>query len=310
MLLLQGYSTSAQVEGRRYFPETGLWVNGEFLEYYERNPNHIFIYGWPITNELIDPETGLVVQYFQRTRLEYHPENEPGNRIVQTPLGELTYPSLSEGKVIDIEAHDAVCSFYNNPDLGTFKVCFSFLNFFETHGGVNQFGYPVSGVERQGNRFVQYFELARLEWHPEFPQGSRITISNLGEIYFWLSGQNSSLQLIDDNAPPPPDSDIVSDLKIRAFVESAVVSADDIQTLFVVVHNQYLEPVPYAQVTVVVKLPSGDAISDMLDPTNSDGITTHQFIIQGNQLGKAEVIVTVRHSTITETFRTSFRIWW
>lgn len=56
--------------GSRYFPETGHTLTGEFRSYWERRGG-LEIFGYPISEEL--NEDGVVVQYFERARLEYNP---------------------------------------------------------------------------------------------------------------------------------------------------------------------------------------------------------------------------------------------
>src|SRR5204863_6755960 len=47
-----------------------------------------------------------------------------------------------------------------------------FLKFWHSYGGVQQFGYPISPEQMQGNVLVQQFERARFEWHPESAGGA------------------------------------------------------------------------------------------------------------------------------------------
>lgn len=61
--------------GARYFPETQHTLWGEFLGYWERRGG-VTIFGYPIS-EAFD-ENGRIVQYFERARFEYHPENMAG----------------------------------------------------------------------------------------------------------------------------------------------------------------------------------------------------------------------------------------
>ena len=65
-------STSAQQGSARYFEETGHNVYGDFLEFYERHGG-LAIFGYPLTGEF--NVNGLRVQYYQRARIELHPEN-------------------------------------------------------------------------------------------------------------------------------------------------------------------------------------------------------------------------------------------
>jgi hypothetical protein len=64
--------------GERYFPETGHLVRGPFLQKWQTTGG-LRVHGFPISEELqeVSPTDGRVylVQYFQRARFEYHPEN-------------------------------------------------------------------------------------------------------------------------------------------------------------------------------------------------------------------------------------------
>jgi hypothetical protein len=58
--------------GVRYFPETQHTLYGEFQDFWERRGN-VNLFGYPITEEF--EEHGRAVQYFERARFEYHPED-------------------------------------------------------------------------------------------------------------------------------------------------------------------------------------------------------------------------------------------
>src|SRR5439155_26120822 len=42
-----------------------------------------------------------------------------------------------------------------------------FVGYFDGHGGLALFGYPLAPAEQEGGRLVQYLERARLEYHSE-----------------------------------------------------------------------------------------------------------------------------------------------
>ncbi len=69
---------------QRYFPETGHTVSYAFLTFYDQNGG-LDVFGYPISEPLV--ENGRIVQYFQRTRLEWHPERPRGDRVVVGALG-------------------------------------------------------------------------------------------------------------------------------------------------------------------------------------------------------------------------------
>ena len=78
------------VAGARFFPETGHNLRGRFREYWEQRGG-LAIYGFPITEEFeeISPTNGQKyrVQYFERARFEYHPENTAPNDVLLGHLG-------------------------------------------------------------------------------------------------------------------------------------------------------------------------------------------------------------------------------
>ncbi len=82
---LPGVPAFGDSADRRFFPETGHSLATGFKKYWDdhRGPE---TFGFPISEELT--ENGLIVQYFERGRLEYHPELDEGKRITLGRLGE------------------------------------------------------------------------------------------------------------------------------------------------------------------------------------------------------------------------------
>ena len=74
----------------RWFPETGHTLRGAFQDFWERHGG-LATFGYPISREFVerDPVTGdRLVQYFERHRLELHPEATPGSQVQLTRLGD------------------------------------------------------------------------------------------------------------------------------------------------------------------------------------------------------------------------------
>ena len=70
-------------EQQEYFPQTGHSVHFAFLKYFRENGG-IYIFGYPISQEVL--EDGRIVQYFQRSRFEYHPQHAGTRYEVQLGL--------------------------------------------------------------------------------------------------------------------------------------------------------------------------------------------------------------------------------
>src|SRR5690606_2856927 len=72
----QPVSAAATPVGGYYFPETGHTLHGNFLSFWEENGG-LPIFGYPISErfeEVSETDGEIhVVQYFERNRLEYHP---------------------------------------------------------------------------------------------------------------------------------------------------------------------------------------------------------------------------------------------
>ena len=72
--------------GSQFFPQTGHAISGPFMAYWQAHGG-LPIFGYPLTDEQTDPETGLTVQYFERAVFEYHPENPPEWQVLLRRLG-------------------------------------------------------------------------------------------------------------------------------------------------------------------------------------------------------------------------------
>lgn len=303
LLSLDGQSSHAQSERALFFPETGHWVTGEFLSAYENSDDPALLLGFPITDDFTDPKTGQKRQYFQKALLVLNPNAPTEARIQQVLLGQLLY---EPGKAPTYNPSASACRDF--PDTGyQYRVCYAFLDFFEAHGGVAQFGYPISNFEIHDGWLVQYFQKARFEWHPELQAGQHILLGNLGVEYFRKAGEDP--QRLTPNVNNNLPISILS-LNVRPSVGQAVMPFRGEQTLYVIVQDQNLQPVPNAEVSFTVLLPSGETIQDFMQPTNANGVTDKKFKVNTHSIGVAEITVLVNYDDLQEHSRTAFRIWW
>ncbi len=146
-----------------YFPQTGHFLSHGMLRYWQTFGG-LPTFGYPISEEFV--ENGHVVQYFERARFEWVPGAWPSHfDILLGRLGsELTASRMSEKPFLPINAtSDANCTFY--PQTGH-RLCFGFRDYWNAHGGLAIFGYPISEEFTEGSYTVQYFERQRLEYHP------------------------------------------------------------------------------------------------------------------------------------------------
>jgi hypothetical protein len=87
-------------EQSRYFPETGHYVKGAFLRYWNEHGG-LAQQGLPLTEEfneksILDGKT-YTVQYFERAVFEKHPENQPPYDVLLSQLGKFELDSRYPG---------------------------------------------------------------------------------------------------------------------------------------------------------------------------------------------------------------------
>jgi hypothetical protein len=156
-----------------YVRETSHSLQGAFLNYWNRYGG-VSIFGYPMTEEFQErnPIDGRVytVQYFQRNRFEYHPENR--GTFYEVQLGLLGVQFL-ENRFFPLGPSSITTAGVDYFPQTGHTLSGGFRTFWRGRGGLPIFGYPLTEefTERNpddGNFYtVQYFERARFEWHPE-----------------------------------------------------------------------------------------------------------------------------------------------
>ncbi|HET9016447.1 MAG TPA: hypothetical protein VFN57_12680 [Thermomicrobiaceae bacterium] len=193
VLVLAGF-LATPISGAAESP-TGYEVAPQFQALYSQSG------GLPIFGYALGPETaqadGVSMQYFERQRLEYHPN------LAGTPyaieLGRLGAADAAQRGLTNTApfrpvsaASNANCDFF--PATGH-RVCFGFLDFWRTHGlalgsgssayqrSLALFGYPISEefVDSSTGLTTQYFERAVFEYHPELQaSGTPVLLGAIG----------------------------------------------------------------------------------------------------------------------------------
>ncbi len=298
-----GTAQAQQGTGSQYFADTGHHVSGEFLYYYQSVPNANVIFGYPITEQFTDEVSGRLIQYFERVRFEYQPERAAGQRVQLSPLGD--YVQQRAGTSASLDVYTPVgCRFYA---ASGYSVCYAFLEYFDKNGGEAIFGMPKSSFVFYNGRIVQYFERARMEWYPEYPEGQRVVLAELGKIYFDLVPEDPTL--LQAVKPDNYQGGVLS-INARVFTWKAVTQLNDEQTVYVVVQDQTLSPVQGATVIVTVEWVNGGSQS-IAQSTNAFGVVTVPLLVQSQPHGSLiNVRVEVLYSGgLSSTALTSFRVW-
>ena len=304
LLTLGGRTTPAQSELGLYFPETGHWVRGDFLSYYKSVSDANMLFGAPVTEAFKEADSGRTIQYFQKAQLILDASAPKELRVKQSPLGQELYEA---GEAPSFAPGSPDCREFSFTAGQSYRVCYAFRDFFEAHGGLAQFGYPISNFEIHHRRVVQYFQNARFEWHPELPRGQHVLLGDLGLEYFHSNNEDPALlsPQINNNLPR-----IILSLKVNAFVDQPVMPLRGEQTLYVIVQDQHLQPISGANVDFTLVMPSGNASQFYMPATNEHGVTKMGFRVDARSHGLAEILVYVEFDDLQAETGSSFRIWW
>ena len=301
-LAFSGQMIFAQSDSTEFFPEIGHYVVGDFHDFYFSNPDARLVYGLPITDEYIDPQSGLLIQYFEKVRFEYHPESPPGERIKLTPLGVKT---LEHGDTIQgLTASTPNCHQQNGWE---YPVCFSFFNFYQRYGGERQFGKPIAGLEYLDGHLVQFFEYAQLIWMPENPDQARITIAALGYKYFYAF--ETDLRKLEPYRNYEYNLSI-SEINVRAFAKQAVISNGSTQDIYIIAVDQNNAPLSNGIVQVSFRYPDKIEGRTRTYQTDEYGLAKVPLTAESTKPGVVEVVVRVTYNDLEGISVTSFRIWY
>jgi hypothetical protein len=199
----------------RCFAETGFCISGRIREFWEQNGG-LTVFGYPITpqqEEFIEGRP-LQVQWFQRNRLELHPQNA---RPYDVLLGRLGVDRLNQqGRNWFTFARDgapkAGCQYFSETQQ---NVCPPILTLWRSNGleldgrpgktfdeSLGLFGLPISQLQVEtlsdGRQYqVQWFERARFELHPENAPPFDVLLGLLGSEVRAGGG-------VPGTIPPPP----------------------------------------------------------------------------------------------------------
>lgn len=140
-----------------YFPETGHTLRAPFLDAWKR-AGGLHILGFPRTEPFIERniESGrdMLVQYFERGRLEANPD---GTHVA---LGRLGAELFSAAGQFSAQARQQRgCQFFAQT---AHNLCGTFATLWRARGGATTLGYPLNEATAVSTGRSQWFERARL----------------------------------------------------------------------------------------------------------------------------------------------------
>jgi glucose/arabinose dehydrogenase len=200
------------------FPQTGMTLSDEhgFLGYWQSHGG-LAQFGYPLTPESMEVSATdgrlYITQWFERNRFEYHPENaDPQYRVLLGLLGRnLAMGREKEERFSTVtDPHSPECLYFAATG---HTLCNTFKEYWEQHGGLALYGYPLSEELEEKNQTdgktytVQYFERNRFEYHPE----------NKGSPYEVLLGL-LGVQIGGFPLPALPQANVAARLRVPAQV--------------------------------------------------------------------------------------------
>jgi hypothetical protein len=191
LILANGHVVSLASTPRdptHYFPQTGYEIDDLFYHYWQESGG-LSQNGYPISPTLQERSDFdgriYVVQYFERSLLEHHKENQPPFDILAAHLGVIRYNQLYGQQHTPVQTPNKSAGSVLFPEMGK-RLGGPFLEYWMSHGGLMQKGYPISDEFMEisaldGKPYrVQYFERAVFELHPENRAPNDVLLSQLG----------------------------------------------------------------------------------------------------------------------------------
>lgn len=279
------------------FPKTGRWIGSHIKELFYSVNNPLEVFGYPITDEFIDSETGVRKQYFEKARMEYRLGVDGNEQVVLAPLGELFYET---GEPI-INPSLGGCKNFGDSE---FKVCHAFLEFFESNGGERVFGKPISSFQISDGWIAQYFNNSKFEWRPNNMGENAVFVSNLGEQYYYsYENIRDFLEPLENNIPLT-----MVELHVSVVPDQPIYELTDKMYINVFTSNQYSQALPDVLLAIQVLFPGGN--SQMLFPgtTGENGISSSAVDFSLGFCGLGEIIVAAGLGEIMTETHANFEI--
>jgi hypothetical protein len=229
LLLLPGTAqhTSAQTE-EQCFPETGYCISGRIRQFWQEQGG-LPVFGYPITPQRFELiEGGLYqVQWFERNRLELHPENPPPYDVLLGRLG-ARQMEVARAQGLDIAFQEdprEECMYF---DTG-WNVCGEFLQRFRSYGletdgqpgfsleeNIALLGKPISPIVSFRSDGVEYpaqiFERARFELHQENQPPHHVQLGLLGYETLLRDYESSDTPASENTEQSSPPQDACTDV--------------------------------------------------------------------------------------------------
>ncbi len=300
---LMGLASCARAATPELPTNNGLTVGQEFVTFYLEHGQERII-GIPLTGPYTDL-SGRRLQYFTRQLLELDETRPADQQVAIHPLGRWAYGALPAAAQEPVVLPSSQAGLSRNG----YTILGEFLAFYEAYGGVAVFGEPLSDPFILGDRRVQFFENARLEWHPELPLAERVQVGLLGQAHYWAVGLTEHRAAV--SAIPVPQA-AVREARLRASLARPILYSGQEQSVSVQVSAFDNQPVTGIEIQAVVEA-GRDAMTIPLGVTDENGRLRTTLPLAGLEPGRwVEVVIMVVASDdeIIAMAPLRFQTWW
>ena len=259
------------------------------------------LFGEALGPAFTDNQSGRRVQYFRPLMLEH---DEIAGEVRFVPLGEWAFSRLSDWKPARVGTGEEVRRF-EGTDL---TVQGEFKDYYDTNGGEDVLGLPISPQLEVAGRRTQFFENASLEWWPGAALERRVQMGTLGLDHYRAEGiyHNpgrfglGNLSLIDE-------------VKASVSVASPILYAGDEQTIYVSVEEPDNQR-PVSPITITAEIYYNGKVESLnLGPTDRTGMAKGRLTLDDATPGQRVQVVVAAISPVhgkVGTAAHSFKTWW
>ncbi len=235
------------------FAETPQCIAEPFLTYWQTHGG-LAINGYPLTNvfaERLGDGNEYQVQYFERARFEAHPKNAAPYDVLLGQFGRTLYATDPNSPRATSAPQRPGAAYF---DATGHNLEGKFRTYWETNGGLAQFGLPISEVFREKledsrEYDVQYFERARFELHPDNAAPYDVLLGQFGRrivgalspnitLPYTISGGRSNLYRQDLGVRVrlglPTANESQARGVIQPFERGAMIYREDTRTIYVI----------------------------------------------------------------------------
>ncbi len=290
LLLLLPLAACAQPAPTNGVPADSPYMLSPHFEAIYEAHGGVRTFGYPISQPYLD-DNGNTVQYFQNLKLQ-----------IAAASGALEVEPLGQWALAQTGLEPAAGA----------TVDPAFQALYEQVGGEVVFGPALTPLLVEADRWVQYFENARLQWNPEEPPDLRAQVSPLGREHFTQTGVANRADALAGQ-PGLIGVRNPGSVAVSASVTAPILFGGEAQTVVVQVLDAEKLPAAGVTVTALLTYQTGETESVQLGVTDRRGMVRANFtpgIATPGHMIDVQVGVLSPDGQMLGQTRTAFKAWW